>query len=71
MVFFALGACRFGAADRPIPGSNDETRHWTLDQYRELVRTYQGPQIQIVETLDEQVSESRADLPLRLKGPHE
>jgi len=53
VVFFAPGACRFSAATQPIPGGNSQTQGWTLDQYRDLVRTHQGDQIQIVETLQE------------------
>lgn len=53
VVFFAPGACRFSAATQPIPGGNSHTQGWTLDQYRDLVRTHQGDQIQIVETLQE------------------
>ena len=53
VVFFAPGACRFSAASQPIPGGNSQTRGWTLEQYRELVRKHQGNQIQIVETPEE------------------
>lgn len=53
VVFFAPGACRFSAAHRPIPGGSSQTMGWTLKQYRELVREYQGDRIEIVETLDE------------------
>lgn len=53
VVFFAPGACRFSAAKRNIPGSNSETRGWTLEQYRELIQELQGNTIQIVETQDE------------------
>ena len=53
VVFFAPGACRFSAANQPIPGRNTRTEGWTLDQYKELVRRYQGEHVQIVETLDE------------------
>jgi hypothetical protein len=53
VVFFAPGACRFSAATQPIPGGNAETQGWTLEQYRELVWTHQGDQIQIVETPQE------------------
>lgn len=52
VVFFAPGACRFSAATQPIPGGNAQTRGWTLDQYRELVRQHQGDHVQIVEALD-------------------
>ena len=53
VVFFAPGACRFSAARRPIPGGISETKGWTLEQYRELVREHQGDTVQIVETQDE------------------
>jgi hypothetical protein len=56
VVFFAPGACRFNAASRPMPGGNNRTQGWTLKQYRDLVHRFQGEQIQIVETLDEQES---------------
>lgn len=56
VVYFAPGACRFSAAKRVIPGGNSQTRGWTLEQYRELVRQYQGDAIQIVETLEESKS---------------
>ncbi|PCI33231.1 MAG: hypothetical protein COB60_08055 [Flavobacteriaceae bacterium] len=50
VVFFAPGACRFNAAQLPIPGSNSQTEGWPLVQYRTLVRELQGEGIQIVET---------------------
>ena len=53
VVFFAPGACRFSSANRPIPGGNERTQGWTLEQYRDLVRKHQGDQTLIVETLDE------------------
>ena len=53
VVFFAPGACRFSASNQALPGGNARTNNWTLDDYRELVRSYQGDEIQIVETLDE------------------
>lgn len=53
LVFFAPGACRLSAVKRQIPGGNYDTRGWTLDQYKALVRKLQGDDIQIVETLDE------------------
>ena len=49
VVFFAPGACRLDAANRPIPGHNSQTDGWTFEQYRELVRQYQGAHTQIVE----------------------
>jgi hypothetical protein len=53
VVFFAPGACRFSALNQPIPGGSSRTQGWTLEQYRELVRKYQGDDIEIVETPDE------------------
>jgi hypothetical protein len=52
-VFFAPGACRFSAARQAIPGGNAATRGWSLEQYREAVRTHLGPDVPIVEALDE------------------
>ena len=56
VVFLAPGACWLSAANRPIPGGNSGTRGWTLEQYRDLVHTHQGKEVQIVETLNEQES---------------
>jgi len=53
VVFFAPGACRFSAANMPIPGGRTQTRGWGLAEYRALVRQYQGDHIPIVETTDE------------------
>ena len=53
VVFFAPGACRFSAANQPIPGGSTQTNGWTLEEYRELVRKHQSDKIQIVETPDE------------------
>ena len=53
VIFFAPGACRFSAANQPIPGGNSQTQGWTLEQYRELVRKHQGDMIEIVETQEE------------------
>jgi len=53
VVFFAPGACRFSAARQPIPGGSSQTRGWTLEQYRDFVRKYQGDDVQIVEPLEE------------------
>ena len=53
VVYFAPGACRFSAARQAIPGGIEDTRGWTLKQYRELVYQYQGEDIQIVDTLEE------------------
>ena len=54
VVFFAPGACRYNAARMPIPGGRAHTKGWGLVEYRALVRQYQGDQIPIVETTDEQ-----------------
>ncbi|KGJ91001.1 hypothetical protein [Colwellia psychrerythraea] len=54
VIFFAPGACRFNAENHPIPGNNKQTRGWSLEQYKALVRQTQGANIQIVETLSEQ-----------------
>ena len=53
VVFFAPGACRYNAANMPIPGGRAHTMGWGLVEYRALVRQYQGDQICIVETTDE------------------
>ena len=53
VVFFAPGACRYNAANMPIPGGRAHTKGWGLAEYRALVRQYQGDQIPIVETTDE------------------
>ena len=53
VVFFAPGACRYNAAKMPIPGARKHTMGWGLEEYRALVREYQGDQICIVETTDE------------------
>ena len=53
VVFFAPGACRYNAANMPIPGGRAHTIGWGLEEYRALVREYQGDQICIVETTDE------------------
>ena len=53
VVFFAPGACRYNAARMPIPGGRAHTMGWGLEEYRALVRQYQGDLISIVETTDE------------------
>ena len=53
VVFFAPGACRYNAAHMPIPGGRAHTKGWGLEEYRALVRQYQGDLISIVETTDE------------------
>ena len=59
VIYFAPGACRFSAAKHQIPGSNVDTRTWTLDEYKEKVRQEQGDEIVIVESLVEKESFSR------------
>ena len=53
VIFFAPGACRFSAAKMKIHGGNQQTKSWTLEEYKALVYQYQGKNIQIVETTDE------------------
>merc|ERR1712098_583461 len=53
VVMFAPGACRWDAANRPIPGRNVATKAWNLSRYREFVRSHQGKHVPIVETTDE------------------
>lgn len=53
VVFFAPGACRFGAANHPIPGAMSQSEGWTLEQYRGFVHKHQTGQVQIVETVYE------------------
>ena len=52
VVMFAPGACRWSAAAQPIPGGNEVTKGWSLDEYRKMVKEYQGDVI-IVETTEE------------------
>lgn len=53
IVFFAPGACRYNAAQKPIPGANNDTQGWSLDEYRNMVKELQGNDIIIVETFNE------------------
>ena len=53
VILFAPGACRYDARTLPIPGSRSQTKGWGLTEYRNLVRKYQGEDINIVETTDE------------------
>ena len=55
VVMFAPGACRFSAARQQIPGGNDRTRMWTLEDYRVAVREKQGDAVPIVETTEERL----------------
>ena len=52
-IFFAPGACRFDAAKQPIPGGNEFTAGWGLEQYRALVKQHQSDDAQIIETQQE------------------
>ena len=54
VVFFAPGACRYNQAHLPIPGNIEFTKGWSLEEYRALVYQYQGKDVKIVETMDEQ-----------------
>jgi len=56
LVYFAPGACRFSGAKAQIPGGIQQTRDWTLEDYKALVRQTQGENVQIVETQYEQES---------------
>ena len=53
VIHFAPGACRYDSTKSPIPGSCTQTKGWGLKEYRNLVRKYQGEEINIVETTDE------------------
>jgi N-acetyl-beta-hexosaminidase len=66
VVMFAPGACRYNAANAPIPGANARTQGWSLKQYRALVREVQ-PETTIVETTEEReiVPKLRAALGLK------
>ena len=50
VIYFAPGACRFSAAKMRIPGSNESSKQWTLEEYKDLIRQWQGKEIVIVET---------------------
>lgn len=50
VVYFAPGACRYSAAKARIPGSNQDTKSWTLDEYATLIRELQGDDVKIVQT---------------------
>jgi len=54
VVFFAPGACRYNQAQLPIPGNIEFTKGWGLEEYRTMVYKYQGEDVKIVETIDEQ-----------------
>ena len=53
VVMFAPGACRYSAAKQPIPGGNEATKGWSLEQYRLKVHEKQGDAVAIVETVEE------------------
>ena len=53
VVVFAPGACRWDAAKKPIPGGNKMTEGYSLANYEDLVRKYQGNDIPIVQTTQE------------------
>lgn len=53
VVYFAPGACRFSAQKLAIPGGSEDTRGWTLEEYRALVYKYQGKDVRIVEISEE------------------
>ena len=54
MIYFAPGACRYSAANMQIPGGNEATAGWTLEEYRAMVKELQGDDVVIVETPSEQ-----------------
>ena len=54
VVYFAPGACRYSAVKQQIPGGNQKTQGWTLEQYKDLILKLQGRDIQIVESIYEQ-----------------
>ena len=56
VIYFAPGACRYNAAKMPIPGGNENTQGWSLEEYHQMVRKYQGDDIIIVETPSEDES---------------
>ena len=38
MIAFAPGACRYDAAKKPIPGGNEHSEGWGLQEYKREVR---------------------------------
>lgn len=56
VIYFAPGACRFSAAKMVIPGSTQDTKGWTLDEYKKLVHETQGEDVLIVESVEESES---------------
>ena len=53
VIHFAPGACRYDSTGLPIPGSRQQTKGWSLRDYKTLVHKYQSQDIQIVETVHE------------------
>lgn len=56
VIYFAPGACRFSAANQRIPGTNEQTKTWTLEEYYAIIHEHQGESIEIVESLYESES---------------
>ena len=52
-VFFAPGACRYSAAKQPIPGGNEATKGWGLNEHKQKVKEEQGDAVVILETTKE------------------
>ena len=48
VVMFAPGACRWAAAQRPVPGGNSASAGWSMAQYHARVRAALGPDVPIV-----------------------
>ena len=53
VIYFAPGACRFSAAGHNIPGQDQSTLGWTIEDYKKVIYEHQDSDIQIVEALDE------------------
>ena len=57
VIAFAPGACRYNAAKKPIPGGNEHSKGWSLDEYKREVKRIQGEKgkadVPIVETVEE------------------
>lgn len=56
VVYFAPGACRFSAVNQRIPGTNEATKAWTLEEYKALILEHQGPDVPVVESTEERNS---------------
>jgi hypothetical protein len=50
VVYFAPGACRYSAAQQPIPGGNMITEGWSLENYITLAKELQGQDLEIAES---------------------